>query len=358
MARSEGAGCESRPFFVVSNQAEPVGRSGFVDSGELCTLSTMTTTTEMTDGDRSPAGSARPAAWGARLLVGGILLLTQAAGLAGAPDQDPAASDAATASATHVRLGLALRELGRNDEAIEAFREALAVNAEDPVARLNLGALLADNGDAEGIEHLQRLVDAQPEDSWALYELAESLRRFDRWEEALVHYQRLVELDPGYENGRIGEAEALTAVGRFSESLAKVEAVQADFPGSRGAKFGLAWLLAASPEAELRDGERALALADELFTERRSLGALELVAAARAEAGRCEEAAQIQRSVVNESLHHDRPAETTARLAAAAEWYASEPCRVPPGRPADERPYWPRARPEGAGETAPPTHDH
>jgi tetratricopeptide (TPR) repeat protein len=260
---------------------------------------------------------------------------------------ETAPQNAEALTATQVHLGNALRELDRNDEAVEAFRQALAAAPDDFAAHLGLGSTLAEEEDLEeALVHLERATELRPEDAEALYQRAEVLRRLLRWEEALDSYRKALALDGADENSRIGEADALFALGRFTEARTKLEEGRQLLPESRGFKFGLTWLLAACPDKELRDPERALTMAQELYAERRSIGAAELIAAATAELGQCEEAAGLQRFVLEQAVAYERPPEVMARLELAASWFAATPCGVPAGRPASERPEWPRRRPD------------
>jgi len=255
--------------------------------------------------------------------------------------------EAAVDVETQVKLGQALRELDRDDEAIGAFRLALAGAPEDPTVRANLGSLLAEMGEyEEAVEHLQTAVGLDDEDVAARYELAEALRLADRWQEALDEYRAVLEREPAHENAHIGEADALVALSRYAEASVSLEAARQRFPDSRGLKFGQAWLLAASPTLELRDPSRALELARELYEARRSVGAVELVAAARAGVGNCEEAVELQRFVIEQARGFDQPAEVMARFERELGWYGSTPCSIPGARPAAERAEWPRNRSE------------
>jgi len=259
-----------------------------------------------------------------------------------------AAQDAEALAATQVQLGNALHDLDRDEEAVEAFRQALVSAPDDFEAHLGLGSVLAEEEESldEALVHLTRAAELRPEDARAIYGQAEVLRRLLRWDEALDLYREAIALEASDENSRIGEADALFALGRFTEARMKLEEGRQLFPHSRGFKFGLTWLLAACPDKELRDAERAWAMAQELYTERRSLGAAELIAAATAELGRCEEAVGLQRFVLEQAVVFERPPEVMARLELEASWFDATPCGIPAGRPASERPEWPRRRPD------------
>ncbi|HEX9185964.1 MAG TPA: tetratricopeptide repeat protein [Vicinamibacteria bacterium] len=71
-------------------------------------------------------------------------------------------------------LGAAYARLGRHEEAIAQYRQALAVRGEDPAIRFNLGlALFKAARFPEAAEELARVVEKQPENKGALLLLAE-----------------------------------------------------------------------------------------------------------------------------------------------------------------------------------------
>ena len=56
-------------------------------------------------------------------------------------------------------LGVVLRDLGRGEEAREAFRAAVALDPNLPIGRANLGQALVDAGEAaEGLTHCREAV--------------------------------------------------------------------------------------------------------------------------------------------------------------------------------------------------------
>jgi Flp pilus assembly protein TadD len=52
----------------------------------------------------------------------------------------------------HTNLAIALQDLGRFDEAIQHFQEAVRLDPDNPVALHNLAAALQASGDLEGAE--------------------------------------------------------------------------------------------------------------------------------------------------------------------------------------------------------------
>jgi hypothetical protein len=90
----------------------------------------------------------------------------------------------------------------------------------------------------------------------------------------------------------------------------------------------LAFLLAASPQIDLRNGQKALELARMVYQASGSVDHGTLVALALAELGRCDEAASLTRSLLGEALKKQN-ADLAERLRAELGRYEKErPCRA------------------------------
>ncbi|MBL8916612.1 MAG: tetratricopeptide repeat protein [Archangium sp.] len=58
-------------------------------------------------------------------------------------------------AANHAALGSVLQELGKIDEAVASYDEAIKLEAYSPLARVNRGELRLKQGDSKGIEDLR-----------------------------------------------------------------------------------------------------------------------------------------------------------------------------------------------------------
>jgi len=159
----------------------------------------------------------------------------------------------------HVNLGNHLAEAGNLDEAIVHYRQALQINPDHWDAHISLGTALAQEGDVDGaITQYQEALQIYPGDEVAHVNLGIVLLQRGKKAEAIAHFQKGLQLEPD-------DVKAL--------------------------KY-LAWLLATSPEASLRDGARAVELARHAnaLTGGDNPIFLHILAAALAEAGRFSEA--------------------------------------------------------------------
>jgi hypothetical protein len=109
-----------------------------------------------------------------------------------------------------VNLGNTLLQQGRYDEAIERYREALAMKPDLAEAYANWGLALKAKGDLPGA--MARTIDAlriDPSLADAHYNLGVTLAAMGRREDAVKAFRRAVELRPGFEAAE----RALAAVG-------------------------------------------------------------------------------------------------------------------------------------------------
>lgn len=229
--------------------------------------------------------------------------------------------------AARVNLGAAANARGDTEAAIEVFREVVELAPGNSTAWFNLGSLHESRGEREAAaDAFREAVLYEPGDAEIRQRFGDALFALGRLEQALEQYRRAVELEPAAALARLGEARVLAQLGRLGEARRRLEEGVDRLPASGLLTFALASILAAAPDLELRDGERALELAAVLHASRPSLEHAELVGQALAEAGRCAEAATwIDAVVANvEGL----PPAVVEQLETRAEGYrAGPPCR-------------------------------
>jgi Flp pilus assembly protein TadD len=113
-------------------------------------------------------------------------------------------------------LGFELLKTQRSGEAQDAFRRALALDADFVTARVNLAsALLLDNRPADAIPELEQALDLEPEETSALGNLGVAYARTGRIDEARASFMRLLAIDPrdGQARAYLAELERMPAAG-------------------------------------------------------------------------------------------------------------------------------------------------
>lgn len=236
-----------------------------------------------------------------------------------------------------VNLGLTLGALGRAEEAIARFERAVELAPADPAPRLQLGVQLAAQGELGGAKaQLEAAVALAPEEAAASTELAAVLWQAGDPEAALGRYRQAIGLDPTAERPRLGEVQVLRALGRHAEVRERLEEAHALLPNSGLVAYGLAWALATSPQAELRDGATALELAQGVFAARHRLEDAILVAAALGALDRCAEAAELLRTLAAAAEETHGGSTAAAHVQRRIEVFAQgPPCLLPPSGQVD-----------------------
>ena len=175
------------------------------------------------------------------------------------------------------------------------FRHALAVTTNNDVAENNLGIVFLGQGKLdEAISLLQSAVDLRPDNSPAHENLAKALLQKGQVTDALIHYRKLLELEPNNIEVHNIVGTVLIQQRQVKEGVEEWQKVLAIQPDNGNAMSNLAWIFATSPDQSLRDGPKAVELAEQAL--RFSAGRIPILfrtlAAAYAESGRFAEAIQ------------------------------------------------------------------
>jgi tetratricopeptide (TPR) repeat protein len=222
----------------------------------------------------------------------------------------------------------------RNSDTL--WNHALAVTSDNDVAHNNLGYLCADRGEPDkAISHFESAARIRSGKTNPHYDaasafvqmnLADALARKGRSGEAMAHYEEAIRLQPYYADayynrgnvlfaqGRIDEAiadwewtlqlrpddaDAHTCLGNAllrqhlqNEAMAQYETAAALAPNDFHSRNNMAWLLATSSDASIRDGAKAVELAQQAvaLSGGREPNFIRTLAAAYAENGRFSEA--------------------------------------------------------------------
>jgi tetratricopeptide (TPR) repeat protein len=197
------------------------------------------------------------------------------------------------------RLATAMYMMGRADEAQRGFEEVIRVSPAYAPAHYSLGLILEGRGqEADALARYTAAVNAQPDYLPARLKRASALRRSGRAEEALADYEDVLRRDPRSENAALESAITLVRLGRYADARSRLVTGMETFPDHPGFALALARLLAAAPDDRVRDGRRALALAETLVKTNQSLEVGETMAMALAEVGQYGEATRVQRELI------------------------------------------------------------
>jgi tetratricopeptide (TPR) repeat protein len=193
--------------------------------------------------------------------------------------------------------GLAMLTLDRNRDywsAERIWRDTVDKRPDNPRARLNYGVVLAAGRRfPEAEAQLREALRLKEPVAKAHLNLGSILCSEQRFEEGVPHLERAVALDPDLSTAHANLGEAYGALGRRAQAAKHFALAVEEEPDKLFLLNRLGWLLATSPEDDVRDAVRAVEVGERAvrLTSRQDPLSLDTLAAAYAEAGRFDEAA-------------------------------------------------------------------
>jgi tetratricopeptide (TPR) repeat protein len=196
----------------------------------------------------------------------------------------------------HTNLGLVLLQQGKLDDGIAHYRSALQMQPDSWDAEYNLGTALVRKGQVdEAIQHCERAVAMRPTDPDAQVSLGDALLRKGRIDDAIEHYQKAMMAHSDHFLARYGLCQALLEKGELdgaiqvcrsalelwpldvdcqttlaialeekgnpAEAMQHYQKALELVPNSIPTITNLAWLLATSQDASVRNGPKSIELA-------------------------------------------------------------------------------------------------
>jgi protein O-mannosyl-transferase len=205
----------------------------------------------------------------------------------------------------HNNLGYLWVDRDERDKAISHFETALKIRAgkRDPhydvgtaFMEVNLADALARKGRSdEAMVHYEEAIKLQPYYAAAYYDRGNVLFAEDRIDEAIADWERTLELQPNDADAHTCLGNALLRKGSHREAIAHYETALALAPGDPHSRNNMAWVLATSSDASIRDGAKAIDLAQVAvaLSGGREPRFLRTLAAAYAASGRFSEAVAV-----------------------------------------------------------------
>jgi tetratricopeptide (TPR) repeat protein len=185
-------------------------------------------------------------------------------------------------------LGVAFLQKGRVSEAAGHFQGALQIEPDFVKAHYNLGITLVQLGRvSEAIGHYNKALEINPNYAEAEYNLGIALLQIGRLNEAVSHYNKALVINPNYVEAHNNLGTALVQLGRVSDALAHFQRAMEINPLNVEAQNNMALVLATFPEKRVRNGVKAVELAEhaDQLTGNANASISATLAAAYAEAG-------------------------------------------------------------------------
>jgi tetratricopeptide (TPR) repeat protein len=145
----------------------------------------------------------------------------------------------------HFNLGAALQSMGRVEEAIRTYRQALRIKPDDAIARNSLGTALQTMGKLEeAITEYREVLRVRPDYANAHYNLGTSLLSLGKPEEAVKHFQEVLRLGPEDADAYNDLGSALAIQGEMVQAAVQFEKALRLNPAHANAHYNLGKLFA------------------------------------------------------------------------------------------------------------------
>jgi tetratricopeptide (TPR) repeat protein/tRNA A-37 threonylcarbamoyl transferase component Bud32 len=213
-------------------------------------------------------------------------------------------------------LGLALRDRKDPHAAIDAFNKAIAINPGYSFAWNNLGLALWDLKDLPAaVAAYKKALAIDPRYAHAWNNLGLLHRDRKNLAAAVAAFKQALGIDPQYAYAWVNLGQAFAQGGDLAAAMDALNKALTCDPEYALACNALAWLLATSPDAKYRDGNRAVELAQKALTLQEAANHWDTLAAAHAEAGNFSEAVRCQQRALRDSaFERTHGGEARARL--------------------------------------------
>jgi len=210
----------------------------------------------------------------------------------------------------HNNLGYLCVDRGELDEAMSHFEAASKIrsgklhphyNLGTAFVEMNIGDALARKGQPdEAMAHFEQAITLQPDYAEAYFNRGNVLYAKGRIDEAITDWEKDLQIQPNDANAHTGLGNALLRKGALKEAIAHYNKAMALAPEDPHSRSNLAWVLGTSSDASIRDGAKAVELAQQAvsLSGGREPLFLRALAAGYAETGRFSDAIAVTQQAV------------------------------------------------------------
>lgn len=196
----------------------------------------------------------------------------------------------------HYNLATLFLEKGDLDHAIAEFEEELKIQPQFVEAHNNLGTALTRKGELDdALAHFEKGLQLDPRRPKVHYNIATILLRKGHRDQAIAHLEKELEINPSSVEAHNDLGTAWLQEGRINAAIIQWQKTLELQPKNLNAHCYLAWIFATFPDDSIRNGTRAVALAERALqlSGERDPRIYQLLAAAYAESGLFSQAIEI-----------------------------------------------------------------
>ncbi|WP_437224389.1 tetratricopeptide repeat protein [Planctomicrobium sp. SH661] len=195
----------------------------------------------------------------------GISLMAQEEWAKAAQDFEKAYDLGQSAVAIHLNLATCYERLGELPAALEEYNQILKTYPDDLSASLARGQIHLQQGQfPAALRDFEKGVEVDPQSADAQNSRGVALRMLGRYEEAVDAYTKTLDIDPKRADALANRGYARKNLGQLQEALKDYEAAVELAPDSSAIGNDLAWMLATTPDSELRNPSRAVEIAEKV----------------------------------------------------------------------------------------------
>ena len=211
---------------------------------------------------------------------------------------------------TWLMIEATAKEIPYWQDSVTLFRRTIAVTDDNGIAHGNLSSgLLAESKPEEAAIEARKAIQLLPNHPLGYLNLGMAMLMQNRTADAIENLKKALQLLPDWPDTHNDLGGALILTGRVNEAIPHFYETLRLSPDHTPALKALAWIRATQPNAELRNANEALQLAEKAvrLTNGKDPQTLDVLAAALAEAGRFDEAITTAEQAETKAAEANKP---------------------------------------------------
>jgi tetratricopeptide (TPR) repeat protein len=228
---------------------------------------------------------------------------------------------------------LELQKNGDAGGALADWKKALTMDPNDARSNNGMGIALSVSGNSDdSVAYFRKATEINHDFFEAYYNLGLELIKRNRLDEAIDAWLNAVRIRPDFAAGHENLGYAYYMQGKYADSLNQLRKSMEGDPNRPSVLNLAASLMATAPDGSLRDGTRAVALAQHArqLTHENDAGILDTLSAAYAESGRFPEAIETEQQAMALAMRQNKAALAATLKEHLARYVTKAPLREPP----------------------------